>query len=54
MMPQAVQLQQHQKRGVGVDGKRGPSTPSGESAASLSRPVPKCAHVTKSLMHNLG
>ena len=54
MVHQAVQLQKQQKRGVGVHGERGPSTPIGESEASPSRPVPKRAHVAKSLMHVLG
>jgi hypothetical protein len=54
MVPRAVKLQQQQKRGGGVDGKRGPSTPSGESAASPSRPEPKRAHVVKALVHELG
>ena len=37
-----------------MDGKRGPSTPSGESSSSPSRPEPKRAHVAKALVHELG
>jgi hypothetical protein len=54
MLPRAVQLNQQQKRDVSVDGKRGPSTPSGESGSSPSRPVSKRAHVAKALVHDFG
>uniref|UniRef100_A0A7S2BV07 Uncharacterized protein n=1 Tax=Haptolina brevifila TaxID=156173 RepID=A0A7S2BV07_9EUKA len=47
MLPRAVQLNQQQKRDVSMNGKRGPSTPSGESVTSPSRPVSKRAGVAK-------